>query len=186
MRRHEVEELRNCSRPGRQNAYMWGCDDPEGSSRLLSGGMERRWNGPAAKAICWTEVRKAWANKKIVLFELFGWATYVKLIHPDKSTIRHANVPVQPVPHCTQRLWASRHLSRHHLDLPPVLPNNGAPRSRTPRCTFPTNYPDRVPNISLSRGKTVSYMHGERAICLVRQCHTWLGEHVRMGMSHWE
>jgi hypothetical protein len=43
-------------------------------------GMEYRWKGPAANAMCCTEVRTAWENRKMVLCELYGWATCGELM----------------------------------------------------------------------------------------------------------
>ncbi len=75
-RRAVVEEANHDSCPGRQNAYMVGCEDAdEVSSAKLSGGMVKMWNGPAAHAICWTDVREVCEKVKIVLCELYGCAT---------------------------------------------------------------------------------------------------------------
>jgi len=59
-RRQAIDESSMPSCPGKQKACMRGWEDPDGSSFDISAGMVRTWKGPAAKAMCWTEVRMAW------------------------------------------------------------------------------------------------------------------------------
>jgi hypothetical protein len=40
--------------------------------------MESRWNGPAANAMCCADVSTVSENRKMVLLELLGWATYAE------------------------------------------------------------------------------------------------------------
>jgi len=46
-------------------------------SSAASGGRGRTWNGPAENAICWADVGTRRLNKKMVLLELLGCATYL-------------------------------------------------------------------------------------------------------------
>lgn len=68
-----IDAVRRDSWPGRQNACMRGCDDPEVSSAEdKSAGIVCTWNGPAAHAMCCTDVKEGWENMKMVFPELCG------------------------------------------------------------------------------------------------------------------
>jgi hypothetical protein len=65
---------------------MRGWVAPGASSAAWSDGMECRWKGPAANAMCWTEVGMDCENKKMVLLELFGCATCIQLERNSTKT----------------------------------------------------------------------------------------------------
>ena len=94
MKDADVVSIDSC--PGRQNACIIVCEPAESSDNPAAS-LEMLWTekGPAAKAMCCTEVRTACENKKMHLFELLGCAICHKYEDGDNGKLTDSSSPSQ-------------------------------------------------------------------------------------------